>query len=179
MRLNNLSGRHVIFLSFLLIAAAGGLAYSNSFSVPFIFDDIRAIVENPSIREPGDLEQVLTGPPDSSVRDRPVVGLTLAFNYALGGLAVGGYHLFNLAVHILAGLTLFGIVRRTLLAPRLPGRFQESSTPLALAISLIWLVHPLQTESVTYIIQRSESLAGFFYLFTLYSFILAYASRQK
>jgi tetratricopeptide (TPR) repeat protein len=111
---------------------------------------------------------------------------------------VWGYHAFNLFVHTLAGLALFGIVRRTL-ASRLatrgcqisdfksktvkgpattqPGisnlRFEigADATPLALAVAVIWIVHPLQTEAVTYVSQRAESLMGLFYLLTLYCFV--------
>ena len=99
---------------------------------------------------------------------RPVLSLSLALNYRISGLKVQGYHAVNLAVHILAGLTLLGIVRRTLLSERLAKRFGRASFSLALVCALIWLVHPLQTQSVTYIVQRAESLVGLFYLLTLY-----------
>ena len=81
---------------------------------------------------------------------------------------MASYHAFNIVVHILAALTLFGLVRLTLNLPALRARFEGAATALALATALIWEVHPLQTESVTYIIQRQESLAGLFYLLTLY-----------
>jgi Flp pilus assembly protein TadD len=109
-----------------------------------------------------------------------VVSLTLALNYALStsaptdAPAVRGYHVVNLAIHILAGLTLFGIVRRTFLSPRLADRLAMSATPLAGVIALLWLVHPLQTASVTYIVQRAESLMGLFLLLTLYGAIRAH-----
>jgi len=148
-----------------LIGAAGIAAYFNSFSVPFLFDDFYHIVENPRIRSLLHPMQILTG------TTRPLVSLSLAINYALGGLSVWGYHAFNLAVHLLAGLTLFGVIRRTLLTERLRARCGDQSAELALAVSLLWVVHPLQTESVTYIIQRGESLMGLFYLLTLYCVI--------
>jgi len=84
----------------------------------------------------------------------------------LGGLDVRGYHAFNLIVHLLAGLTLFGIVRRTL-----ERRGHTQSVALAWVIAVIWTVHPLLTESVTCVIQRTESLMGLFYLLTLYCFV--------
>jgi len=84
---------------------------------------------------------------------------------------IWGYHAFNLFIHALAGLTLFGIVRQTLLRPALSERFGAVALPLALAVAVIWVVHPLQTEAVTYISQRAESLMGLFYLLTLYCFI--------
>jgi len=163
----------------LILVAAGVLAYSNSFRGAFVFDDIRAIVNNPHIRQVLPLSRSLSGPWDSAVRDRPVVSFTLALNYALGGLEPRGYHLFNLAVHLLAGLTLFGIFRRTFENSRFSPAFNRSATGLGFAAALIWLLHPLQTESVTYVIQRSESLAGLFYLLTLYSFIRAAGSRHR
>jgi tetratricopeptide (TPR) repeat protein len=145
-----------------LIVIAGLAAYANSFSGPLVFDDIGSITENPTIRHLWPIAPVLAPPAGGlTVSGRPFLNLTLAFNYALGGAAVRSYHLVNLAIHLLAGLTLFGIVRRTL-----PAR-----TGLALAIALIWTLHPLQTESVTYVVQRAESLMGLLYLLTLYGFI--------
>jgi hypothetical protein len=88
-----------------------------------------------------------------------------------GGLSVRGYHAVNLLIHICAGLALLGIVRRTLLLPGLRHRYGEAALPLAAFAALLWTLHPLQTESVTYISQRAESLMGLFYLLTLYGFI--------
>jgi Flp pilus assembly protein TadD len=100
------------------------------------------------------------------VGGRPVLNLSLAVNYAISGTAVWSYHALNLLIHILSGLALFGIVRRTP-SPRLAG----APTLAALSVALLWVLHPLDTESVTYIAQRAESLMGLFYLVTLYSFI--------
>ncbi len=172
---------------------AGLLAYANSLSAPFIFDDIDAIRENPTIRT---LQGALSPPHDGAgVDSRPVVNLSFAINYAFGGLNVAGYHATNLAIHLLAGLALFGIVRRTLLGSNpvgrglrcppdtlgLPGGGRSrrptdraaDATPLALVAALLWTLHPLQTESVTVVTQRTESLMGLFYLLTLYAFIRA------
>jgi tetratricopeptide (TPR) repeat protein len=108
-----------------------------------------------------------------------VVNLSLAINYALGGTGVWGYHAFNLVVHILAALTLFGVVRRTLARPVLLRQFGAAGVWVALAVAVIWTVHPLQTEAVTYISQRCESLMGLFYLLTLYCFIRGVETRQR
>jgi hypothetical protein len=64
-----------------------------------------------------------------------------------------------------------GVIRRTLLLPRLRERFGRDATNLALVVALLWILHPLQTEAVTYVVQRVESLMGLFYLLTLYCFI--------
>ena len=103
----------------------------------------------------------------------------MAVSYALSGDNVWGYHTLNLAVHILAGLTLFGLVRRTLRWPSLRDRFGAAADELALATAVLWTVHPLQTESVTYIIQRGESIMGLFYLLTVYCFIRGVESERS
>ncbi|HTQ29620.1 MAG TPA: tetratricopeptide repeat protein [Opitutaceae bacterium] len=146
-------------------------AYHNSFRVPFLYDDVPTIVENASIRHLWPLGPVLVPPPDVTSTGRPLVNFSLALNYALGGTAVGGYHALNLVIHLLAGLTLFGVVRRTLLLPALRERFGADAPPLALAVAAIWTLHPLQVEAVTYVVQRAESLMGLFYLLTLYCFV--------
>ena len=145
------------------LAALAIAAYGGTFSVPLLHDDGFAIASNASIRHLG---TALVPPVGTTVGGRPVLNLSLAANYAVSGTAVGSYHAVNLAIHILAGLTLFGIVRRTL-APRTGA----SAFAVAFSASLLWTLHPLQTESVTYIVQRAESLMGLFYLLTLYCFI--------
>jgi Flp pilus assembly protein TadD len=158
-------------LAALLILAAGLWAFHNNLHGPFIFDDIPSIQENRHIQHLWPIDVVMTAPPGTSVAGRPVVCLTLALNYALGGLNVWGYHAFNLAVHLFSALVLFGIIRRTFESEALRGRFGENASWLAAAISLVWEVHPLQTESVTYVVQRTELLMGLFLLLTLYCVI--------
>ena len=148
-----------------LIALAGILAYANSLSGPFLPDDENSIVRNGSIRDVG---SSLAPPRETPVAGRPLVNLTFALNYAAGGLDVRGYHLVNIAIHGAAAFVLFGIVRRTLLLPKLRERCGAASANLALACALIWVVHPLQTEAVNYLSERTESLMGLFYLLTLY-----------
>ncbi len=97
----------------LLLAAAGLGLYWHTLSAPFIFDDAVAIVNNPSIREAS--PAVLAAPPNTPTAGRPVVNATLAFNYALGGLDVTGYHALNIAIHVCCALLLYGVVRRTLM----------------------------------------------------------------
>ena len=161
----------------LVIVIAVAAAYSNSFSGPFIFDDIAAIQKNRTLRSLRTAE-VLVPPGETTVARRPLTNLSFAVNYAIGGFAVRSYHAGNLLIHLLAALTLFGIVRRTLLLPALRGRFGGASTGLAAAAALIWALHPLQTESVTYIVQRAESLMGLCYLLTLYAVIRGASSER-
>jgi hypothetical protein len=147
-----------------VLVAAIVAAYINSLSVPFVFDDPLAITENPTIHHLWPLSDVLFPPHGKglSVEGRPVLNLTLALNYAIGGTSVQGYHVVNILIHALSTLTLFGLVRRTLLLPRLRERFGSAALPLAAIVAALWSLHPLQTESVTYIIQRAESLVGLF-----------------
>ncbi len=158
------------------ILLAVGLAYAGSFGGPFLFDDIPTIVQNESIRRLQTLDAVLSPPTASTSAGRPLVQLSLAVNYALCRLNVVGYHAFNFGVHLLAALTLFGVARRSLLLSG--SKLAARSTPLAAMIALVWAIHPLQTESVTYVTQRAESMAGLFYLLTLYAAIRGAESQR-
>ncbi len=158
-----------------LLVLAAIAAYHNSFSGPFVYDDVPAIKDNPTIKQLWPLTTVLSPPNDSgiTVNGRPLLNLSFALNYAFGGLDVTGYHAVNLAIHILAGLALFGLVRRTLLLPALRGSFGTGDAAIlpALAVAALWTLHPLQTSSVTYIVQRAESQGGLFFLLTFYCFV--------
>jgi tetratricopeptide (TPR) repeat protein len=153
------------------LALAALAAYHNSFSGPFIFDDTLSIVENPDIRH---LAAALREDPqidEGTGAGRPLLRLSLWINYAVGGQEVRGYHALNLMLHILAAWTLWGLARRMLESPALRDRYGQEAWGLALAIALLWTTHPLQTESVTYVVQRAEILGGWFYLLTLYSVV--------
>jgi tetratricopeptide (TPR) repeat protein len=146
-----------------LIALAAAAAYAGSLNGPFVMDDVPSIASNQTLRHLG---TALFPPVASTEGGRPVLNLSLAANYALSGNSVWSYHATNIAIHILAGLTLFGILVRTL-----ERRAAAAASSVALSIALIWTLHPIQTESVTYVIQRAESLMGLFYLLTLYCLI--------
>jgi tetratricopeptide (TPR) repeat protein len=165
----------VLAVAAVLILAVLG-AYWNSFNVPPLLDDSVSFSDNSSIRHLGRVVDVLSPPSTGTTAARPLLNLTFALNYAWGGLSVQGYHAVNLLIHIGAGLALLGVVRRTLLLPPLRHRYGEAALPLAAFVALLWTLHPLQTESITYISQRAESLMGLFYLLTLYCFIRAVPS---
>ena len=155
-----------------LIILSGLAVYANSLSVPFIYDDLSAIVNNPTIHHLWPISQVFSPPTHGeTVSSRPVLNLSLAINYALSGERPWTYHAVNLLIHLVNGLLLWRIARRTFLLPTCRNRFGDAGVVLAWVIALVWTVHPLQTESVTYIAQRAESLAGLFYLLTLYAVI--------
>ena len=104
------------------------------------------------------------------------MNLSLAINYRLGGTNPTGYHVFNVLVHTLAALTLFGIVRHTWRSP--DGQRGDTGLFVAAGIALLWALHPLQTAAVSYVVQRAESMMGLFYLLTLYCFVRAVGANQ-
>jgi protein O-mannosyl-transferase len=179
----------------LLLSLLGAAAFYNSLNVPLLHDDEAAISMNPRVRQlwwSDDSHDVV----QSAVTGRPVVLLSLSANYALGellvppdsawqplasalgigtgGLSVRGYHLFNVVVHTLSGLLLFGLLWRTLSLPQFgDSRQLTHSVDLATITAAVWLVHPLQVDAVTYVVQRTELLMGLFYLLTLYAALRA------
>jgi tetratricopeptide (TPR) repeat protein len=163
-------GRAAILVAGAAIVLAGIAAYRDSFSGVMLYDDIPSIVENSTIRRLWPMGDILVTPGSGTltVSGRPMLNLSFAVNYAISGTNVWSYHALNLLIHLSAALALFGIVRRTLQHLRTD---EETATLLAFAVALLWTVHPLQTEAVTYIVQRAESLMGLFYLLTLYCFI--------
>jgi hypothetical protein len=156
-----------------LLALVGSLVYLNSLGKPFMFDDISAVVNNERIRDLSDLPKVLAPERERPVAGRPLANLSLAINYAIGKLDVVGYHVWNVAIHVLCGMLLFAVVRNALLLPGLPETLGDSATALAFIAALLWMLHPLNSEVVTYVTQRTESMMAFFYLLTLYASIRA------
>jgi Flp pilus assembly protein TadD len=157
----------------LLIVAIGVLTFWNSLHAPFIWDDQTAISTNQTIHQFLPLPGPLAPPAETPVAGRPVVNLSLAVNYAIGTLSETGYHVVNVSVHVLCALLLFGVVRRTLSGRRAPARSDVAAASTAFVVAVLWLVHPLQSEVVDYVTQRSESLMAFFFLLTLYGSIRA------
>ena len=171
------SGQRAIFVAGTLIVLAALTAYANSFFGAFVFDDGPSITDNLTVRHLWPAWNALSPPHGGTrgsgltVSGRPVLNFSFALNYAWGGVAVPSYHVLNVFIHALAGLTLFGLARRTLGQPVLRERFGAAALPLAFTITALWTLHPLQTEAVTYIVQRAESLMSLFYLLTLYFFL--------
>jgi len=162
-----------------VIVLLGVVCYRNTLDVPEVLDDSASISENTYIRQLWPITRAMQAPPQQTTAGRPILALSLAVNYAISGTEMWSYHVFNTAAHVLAGLTLMGIVRRTLHTPRLARRFGTWASWLALVCAAIWVAHPLQTAAVTYTIQRGESMMGLFYLLTLYCSIRSYYSRRR
>ena len=145
----------------LLIAISTFLVYSNTFYASFHFDDAQNIVENYSIRNLGNWIDIIRG-------HRGVAMLTFAINYAMGGLNVVGYHIVNLVIHITNGILVYFLIFLTL--NRIDS-FKVIAKKIAVYTALLFAVHPIQTQAVTYIVQRMESLASMFMLIGLLLFI--------
>jgi Flp pilus assembly protein TadD len=155
------------------IVVLGAIAFFNSLGAPFVYDDHAAVRDNQTIRTiwPDALSPPATANP---MAGRPLVNLSMAINYAIGGLEPRGYRVWNVAVHIACALLLFGVVRRTLL-----GRGGEAaSTGLAMAAGSLWLLHPLDSEPVDHVTARTESMMAVCYLLTLYASIRAREVRS-
>jgi tetratricopeptide (TPR) repeat protein len=155
------------------------LTYANSFSGTFTYDDRPAVINNPTIRQLWPLGPILNPPAESGPGGRPLANFSFAVSYALSGLQTWGYHLVSVTVHALAALTLFGVMRRTLAQPLVHARFGPDAVVLAMFIASLWAVHPLQTQTVTYISQRTEAMMALFYLLTFYCFIRGTTARPR
>jgi Flp pilus assembly protein TadD len=132
--------------------------YANATQGPFIFDDGASVVENTSIRDLADIGQVLSPPRETPVAGRPLVNLTFALNFASGGADVTGYHVVNIALHLIVALLLWRITA---------GALGDGWT--AFAIAAIWAVHPINSEVVDYITQRTESVMALCLLATVFA----------
>lgn len=175
-------------IQILIIVAVAIAGYSNTFSVPFVLDDFRNISENPVIKDIAGLFDWSRLPDldqhsptlHSTIRTRIFSYLSFALNYRLHGLTVEGFHLVNLAIHIANGILVFALTRIFLAPSSLPRRPDSDCTPsatfdlarwLPLLPALLFVSHPIQTQAVTYIVQRMTSLATFFILLATVCYI--------
>jgi|WetSurMetagenome_2_1015567.scaffolds.fasta_scaffold00689_17 protein O-mannosyl-transferase len=164
----------------LLIALLGFLVYSNTFSAPFVLDDDVNIVHNPIIKSFDAFHNISLPssahiPPTvlSLFKTRIIGYFTFALNYRLNGLDVAGYHIFNLATHIINALLVYWLIILTFRTPFM-SRYRDAGSNcaiLAFLTALLFVCHPLQTGAVTYIVQRFASLATMFYLLALVLYI--------
>jgi protein O-mannosyl-transferase len=141
---------------FWLLPLVAVLVYANSLANPFVFDDHSAILANESIRQIAVADYAEYG---RATDGRPLVRLSFALNYALGGYEVRSFRVVNLLLHILCALLLYSALRRAL-----PGR-----DAVALMTALVWVVHPLNSECINYIAQRSELLMALCFLTVIYA----------
>ncbi|GAB7025673.1 tetratricopeptide repeat protein [Geotalea toluenoxydans] len=172
---------HEPFVHVMLIVVAGFVVYFNTITSPFLFDDITYLVTNPAIKEFSfftDSDRLFSLGILPDVKNnfllRPVSYFTYALNYAVHGLDVRGYHLTNLIIHIVNGLLVYLMVSLALHTPAMLTDDEKENSAQAVShtwfplfSALFFVCHPLQTQAVTYIIQRFTSLVVLFYLGSL------------
>jgi tetratricopeptide (TPR) repeat protein len=166
------------------LVAAALIAYANSLSAALVLDDQQSIIENPVVRRLWAAGPLTSSDATTDFGSRPLTNLTFAVNYAIGGFDVRGYHIVNALLHALAGIALFGCVRRTLLLPTgntfasetWRNSLRTHATSLGAIAAGWWLLHPVQTAAVAYLSQRTEILMGACFLVTFYCFIRHVAS---
>ena len=169
----------------LVLGGALWAVYNRAMDSPFLFDDSSSVVKNSSITRlwplVGDAQRPgpLNPPKNLPTSGRPLVSFSLAVNYYFGGLNPVGYHVFNLIVHLFSALLVMAIVERTLNLEYFEGQFQRAGGPLAFIVALLWALHPLQTEPVVYVTQRTELMVGFFYLAALYCSLRYWAGKSS
>lgn len=169
-------GRVGAWLAALVLTAL--VAYHSTFQAELVFDDRGSILENPTIRRLWPPAEMLSPPIHGlPVTGRPLTNVSLAINYALHGTDVRGYHVVNLAVHLLCAFTLFGLVRRALVQARWVAQPGDASA-IAGATALLWVAHPLMTAGVTYVSQRAEALGSLFVLLALYAWLRSLESTR-
>lgn len=167
-----------IAISFIIIFLLTLFAYSRTFNGEFQFDDDTSVIENPYVNGASKFSwHNLAGSIGNGTR--PFTTITFALNYKLGGLDVRWYHLTNFIIHIFNGALIFSLVLLTMRSPKLPARYTDRALSTALISTAIFLLHPVQTEAVSYISQRYESLASLFYLCSLLAYIEARLAGQQ
>ncbi|MDP2167850.1 MAG: tetratricopeptide repeat protein [Thermodesulfovibrionales bacterium] len=172
-----------------LIALLGLLSYSNTFNAPFHFDDASNIVNNPIIKDfryliKPSLAEGLNMPFKEAMfgllRTRYIGVVSFWLNYKAGGLDVTGYHIVNVAIHIANALLIYALVFLTFKTPILSqSLLSEKSKYIALFSGLFFVSHPVETQSVTYIVQRYTSLAALFYMLSLVLYIKWRLMKEK
>lgn len=169
--------------SVLLIALVSLIAYSNTFHVPFVFDDEGQVQDNLMIRNLHNFVLSLQGHNFSHMKDyifepRRFIGyLSFALNYYFGGINVVGFHIVNLAIHLINGILVYFLLILTMRTPYFRNQSangndrKPQSSIIALVCALFFVSHPVQTQAVTYVVQRLTSLVAMFYLLSIVSYI--------
>ena len=159
-------------VAILLVLLVGIIVYANTFHVPFVLDDEGSITQNPVIRNLANFYANSSG--YDYLPNRYIAFLSFALNYHFGGLAVFGYHMVNLVIHLLAAVLVYVLVLLSFRTPFMQAsRLEPRRNGVALLAALLFVAHPVQTQAVTYVVQRMTSLATMFYLLSLALYVLA------
>jgi Tfp pilus assembly protein PilF len=173
-----LNSRITIPIALLLILIF--MIYSNTFQAGWHLDDYQNIVTNPRLKmrnlSPASIKQTFFSAFDGGAYlgkklYRPAAGLTFGLNYYFGKLDPAGYHLVNIVVHFLTAVFLFLTILALFRSPRLRGGDPEKAFFIALLSAVLWAVNPIQTQAITYIVQRMAAMVTLFYLMGLFYYI--------
>jgi tetratricopeptide (TPR) repeat protein len=176
-----LTGRGHSYGAWLLVLLAVPVIfiYADTLTSPFIFDDRNNIEENPHIRiSQITLKGLATAAFDSPLQKRPVAYISFALNYYLHGYNVVGFRLLNIIIHVISGILLYFFIQATFRTPALQSDDTHAKW-ISFFAAAIWLVHPLQTQSVSYIVQRMNSLAAMFYILSFLLYVHFRMNPQK
>ncbi|MFZ4544635.1 MAG: tetratricopeptide repeat protein [Saprospiraceae bacterium] len=164
-----------VWLGLLLVLVIGSIIYSNSFSCGFHLDDPTWIVNNNKIRNLSDLSAAWR-----EDQSRFFSYYTFAINYHYGELNVWGYHLVNLLIHLANSILVYWLSTLILSTPILnESEVSKHKKGIAIFAALLFVSHPLATQSVTYIVQRMASLAALFYLLSIALYVKARLSKSN
>ena len=174
----SLSHCRIVVFSIIALSLLIFSIYGNSFDCSWHFDDEANITDNPNLHLKEitweNLRRALYSDRNNpTVLYRPVACLTFAFNHYFGGLNVFGYHLVNILIHLLSSVFLFLFIYHTLNLPSLRAKHAPQCYFIALLATTLWAVNPIQTQAVTYIVQRMASLAGMFYIMSMFFYLKA------
>ncbi len=165
------------FITLLLVLI---LIYANSLNGTWQFDDEPNIDHNASVHlrslDSQSIVRTFYGFEQEKIY-RPVAYLSFGLNHYFGGMNPVGYHIVNLAIHFLAAAFLFLFVYRTLTLPRLQRTYGRDAYPVALLSAFLWAINPVQVTAVTFIVQRMASMAGLFYILSMYLYVLGRTSE--
>ena len=161
---------HAIAIALLSVLCAA--IYSNTLTGPFVYDDSPNIVNNEWIRVADLQPSTLWRAGMESRCTRPVAYMSFALNYYFGEFEVRGYHIVNTLIHAIAGLLVYLLAIDWFTRQRGLGRPQIA----ALLAAAIFIAHPIQTQSVSYVVQRMSSMAT---LFCLLAFVLFIRGRSR
>lgn len=159
------------WLVLLFFACLGFGIYANSLEVPFLFDDARNIQHSSLQFKELSVENIIKSGTKGELTTRPIANISFAFNYLISGDNLKSYHLFNILIHILSSIFLFHLFYLTLTLPSLNTEAHTAKI-ISLFSALLWLVNPLHSQSVTYLVQRMNSMATMFYLLSLLCYVL-------
>lgn len=160
------------------------ITYSNTFDASWHFDDENNILKNKPLHltelNIQNIKKTFFADWNGSGKlYRPVACLSFALNYYFGGTGVFGYHMVNLVIHFLSSIFLFLFVYHTLNLPVLKAKYGPNSYFIALLATVFWAINPMQTQAVTYVVQRMTSMTGMFSIMAMYFYLKARISTQN